>query len=443
MDTTLIPACTAMACAFLAAGIACIPGLHIYNILGLIFWGYYQIMHVAPLSAEILTTGTLAMMSAFAVCNTIPAILLAAPDESALHTVLPGQKMLMKGHGREAIMLTAYGSLSALVAMAVCIPILPLVLPTVYLVMKDHSHWIIWSIIAFMLLSEWPKPIPPGQPSLQRFWLANKAATIGLIVFLLSGVLGFILFFRSPISAENAFQSLMPAFIGLFTLPGLLTNIWSHEKLPRQSQTHPAPEPAIVEVRQGSLAGILGGSFAAFFPVITGGVGGMLAGHATAIRGKYAFLVSQGASKTIYYTGGVILFFVPNLYLVRGGGAAMLKATVSPYPAHLYWMAGGAAILGGAMALVLLPRLIDLTLRLTHRFGYQRLSIASAIFVIMLVAFIAGWMGVCILVVATGIGMLPILYGTRRMNALGIILLPIACSMSGIAPSITNFLMLQ
>jgi TctA family transporter len=38
-------------------------------------------------------------------------------------------------------------------------------------------------------------------------------------------------------------------------------------------------------------------------------------------------------------------------------------------------------------------------------------------------------LGVCI--VATGIGLIPVLWGSRRMNTMGVLLLPIALSMSG------------
>lgn len=434
---------TAILCAAIAAVLACIPGLHIYNLLGLFFWGYYQIMHTFSLPAEWLATGTVAMISAYTICNTIPAVLLAAPDESALHTVLPGQKLLLVGRGREAVMLTAYGGACALMVLLICSPLMPRILPMLYRVTKDHSHWMIWSIIAFMLLSEWPKPIPPGLPPWQRLWLANKAATIGLVVFILSGVLGFMLFFQSPLSSRNAFQSLIPAFVGLFTLPGLLTNIWTDTKPPAQNSTPADYAVEIPHIRQGILAGVAGGAFAAFVPVITGGIGGMLAGHATAIKNRYAFLVSQGASKTMYYTGGVILFFIPNLYLSRGGGAAMLRACVSPYPAHLYWMVIAAAVLGGAIALCILPLLTNLALKISQKWGYRNISIISAIFIVILVTILSGVVGLGVMLVATGIGILPILYGTRRMNALGVILLPVACSMSGIAPAISHLVLLQ
>jgi len=437
----LVPAIAAILAAAAATILACIPGLHIYNTLGLLLWIYLRTITSTNIAPETLIAVMVAMISAYAVGNTIPAILLAAPDESALHTVLPGQKMLQAGKGREAVLLTAHGSLAALWTILLAMPVLPRLLPVVYDVTRPHTHWILWAIILFMLLSEWPKPIPPGRTSLHRFLLANKANTIGLAVFFLSGLLGFVLFFRSPLPFANAFLNLMPAFIGLFTLPWLLYNACSNQQPPPQPSADQDPDNACrSSLHQGSLAGILGGGIAAFFPVITGGIGGMLAGHATALRNSQAFLVSQGASKTIYYAGGLMLFFVPELQLARGGGGWMLRTTVSPGSPHLYWLAGGAAILGGAIALLMLPLLANATLRLVHQTGYRTLSAASAAIVVALVALFSGWMGIAVMLIATGIGLLPLFHGTRRMNGLGVILLPIACSMSGIAPAITRLL---
>ncbi len=437
----LLPAIVTILAAIAAAILACIPGLHIYNLLGLLLWICFQTITTGTIAPEIIVAVIVATISAYAVGNTIPAILLAAPDESALHTVLPGQKMLLAGKGREAVMFTAHGSFAALLAILVALPLLPMILPTIYDVTRPHTHWIIWAIILFMLLSEWPKPIPPGKKPLQRFLLANKANTIGLIVFGLSGLLGFVLFFRSPLPFANAFLNLMPAFVGLFTLPWLLYNACSNLQPPPQQPYSPNHNTLHrANLRHGALAGILGGGIAAFFPVITGGIGGMLAGHATALRNSQAFLISQGASKTVYYAGGILLLFMPDLHLARGGGAWMLRTTVLPGSPHLYWLAGGAAILGGAIALLLLMPLASLTLRLVATVGYRNISALAAALVVALVAFFSGWIGIAVMLIATGIGLLPLFHGTRRMNALGIILLPIACSMSGIAPIITRIL---
>jgi hypothetical protein len=41
---------------------------------------------------------------------------------------------------------------------------------------------------------------------------------------------------------------------------------------------------------------------------------------------------------------------------------------------------------------------------------------------------------------AAGIGLIPVLFGSRRMNGLGIILLPMACNMSGVGPAVARSL---
>ncbi len=429
--------------AAVASLLACIPGLHVYNVIGALLWVYLHLQATTAISQEWLSTIMIAMISAWAIGNTIPAVILAAPDESALLTVLPGQKMLLAGKGHQAVMLTALGSLAALMAVAIAMPVLPHILPTIYATTRRHTHWILWSIIIFMLLSEWPKAIPPGRRPLMRFLLANKTPAIGIIVFLLSGFLGCILFFRSPLPYANAFQNLMPAFVGLFTLPWLLYNTCSNLTPPPQEQidsnTRP---PERMHVRQGALAGILGGGFAAFFPVVTGGIGGMLAGHATALRNQDAFLISQGASKSVYYTGGILLFYVPDLHLTRGGGAWMLQSTVTTGSPHLYWLAGGAILIGGAIALLLLHPLTNYICKLVQTVGYRPISIAAAGTIVSIVALFSGWVGIAVMIISAAIGLLPLLYGTRRMNGLGVILLPIAFSMSGLSPTITRLLQL-
>ena len=50
------------------------------------------------------------------------------------------------------------------------------------------------------------------------------------------------------------------------------------------------------------------------------------------------------------------------------------------------------------------------------------------------------WENPFIAAVATGIGLIPVLFGSRRLNCLGILLLPIACNMSGFGPKIAAFL---
>jgi TctA family transporter len=57
-----------------------------------------------------------------------------------------------------------------------------------------------------------------------------------------------------------------------------------------------------------------------------------------------------------------------------------------------------------------------------------------------MIYFVTGWSGIFIMLIASGIGFLPLLYGARRINALGLLLLPMACNMSGFGNTIAHFL---
>ena len=420
--------------------LACVPGLHVYNVLGLIFIGFHMMAgHGVAVPTEVAFPLIAGMMVGYAMLNTVPSVLLAAPDESALFTVLPGQKYFMAGKGYEGTLVTAAGGLAGLFVVVLLIgPLAPRFLSAARLVFQPHIHWIVWCVITFMIMSEWPKGGLSGQGGWSKFVEGWKTTSAGLLTFLLSGLLGFTLMFRSPIPAEVAFQSLLPAFVGLFTLPWLLINIVSRVEVPPQTYRLSAVSGA--SVARGAFAGGLGGGFAAFFPAITGGVGGLLAGHATALRDDRAFLISQGASKVVYYVGAFLLCFVPTAHVTRGGGAWMLRGMFTPMGYHDYYMVLAALALSGAVSFLLIGPLARATIALVTRFGYQRLSLLSLAVIVALVAAITGIMGLGVMLVATGIGLIPVLFGSRRMNCLGVILLPLACNMSGVGGAVAAWL---
>jgi len=349
---------------------------------------------------------------------------------------LPGQKYLMAGRGYAACWITFSGGLGGLAVLLAAAPAAPLVLPPVYRILRPHTHWIVWCVIVFMLMSEWPKGGRLGPAGWRKLAAGWRATGVGLTTFLLSGLLGFVLLFRSPVQVGSAFQNLMPAFVGLFTVPWLIMNVLSGVQPP--SQAIGRHRPTLGATLRGTVAGTVGGGFAAFFPVVTGGVGGMLAGHATAIRDDETFLVSQGASKFVYYVGGFLLFHVPNLRITRGGASWMLRGLHRPDGAGDYVVALLAVAIACAVSLLVAGPMCRAALWMIGRVGYRRLSIAALGTIAVLVVGITGGWGLLVCGVATGVGLLPVLYGSRRMNCLGVILLPIACNMSGVGARIAE-----
>ena len=420
-----------------------VPGLHIYNVAA-----FFVLASTGPeglLPPERLAMVFLGMTTGYAVLNTIPSIFLSAPDDSTVFIVLPGQKYLRQGRGFEAAVLSGVGSLGGIAVLGLLTPVAPTLFPALRTILQPHLHWILWMVIAYMLLSEWPKGSDRAPAGWRRWWDAWRSLVAGLVTFFLSGVLGFILLYRSLVPVTVAYQSLLPAFVGLFAIPWNLQNLISQVELPEQHVATSIDAGPGLMVR-GTLAGALGGLFAAFFPVVTGGIGGFIAGHATAQRDDRLFIISQGASKVVYYVGGLLLFFVPRLHLTRGGMAWMLGSLWSAGDfVHLgtprtYHMAVAAVVLSGLLSFFLLLLMSRLAIRLVDTVRCRWISAATLALLVAIVVGATGWGGLLICAVATGIGLIPVLWGSRRTNCMGVLLLPIALNMAGVGGTVAGWL---
>jgi putative membrane protein len=425
----------------LSCFLSVLPGLHAFNVMGLLVLLVLRFQEAGVmLTPEMYLPFMMSVVVGWSMLNTIPAVLLGAPDESALFTVLPGQKYLMSGRGYEGAMITAVGGLGGLFLL-VCVvgPIAPKILPAIQDVLRGHMHWIIWIIITYILMAEWPKGGITGVAGWAKFLDAWRGLGAGLLTFLLSGLFGFVILYRPVVSVEVAFQNIMPAFVGLFAVPWCLLNIISGARVPSQYIARSYDINGDVVLRSIA-AGGLGGGFAAFFPVITGGIGGMLAGHATAQRDERVFIMSQGVSKLVYYTGAFMLLFVPGLGIKRGGAAWMIQSLHLPTGYFDYYMILATIAISGALSFLMMGPLSRGTLWLIDRFNYRHVSSVALVIVIGLAFAVTGWSGLAIMAVGTGIGLIPVLFGSRRLNCLGILLLPIACNMSGFGQDIAAFL---
>jgi len=423
--------------AAVASLLSIVPALHIYNVAGFIVLAMGALDEFVP--PELLAMFFLGLITGYAMLNTIPSIFFSAPDDSTVFVVLPGQKYLLQQRGYEAVVLTGVGSLGGIAVLALLTPVASTLFPALRAILQPHLHWILWTVIAYMLISEWPKGSDRAPAGLRRWWDGWKSLTAGLITFLLSGTLGFVLLYRSLVPVTVAYQNLLPAFIGLFAVPWVLQNILSKIDLPEQHIARSVDATPWLVFR-GTFAGALGGLFAAFFPVVTGGIGGFLAGHATAQRDDRLFIISQGASKVVYYVGGFLFFFVPGLHLTRGGMAWMLSSVWSSYTPQVYYLAVAAVVLSGVLSFFLLLLMARLVIKLIAKVHYRWVSAGTLAVLLAIVIGMTGWGGLLICAVATGIGLIPVLWGSRRMNCMGVLLLPIALNMVGAGGTVAGWL---
>lgn len=427
----------ALAGTVISSFLSCVPALHIYNVAGLLVVLAFKVQGLVP--GEVLGMFMLGLVVGYAVLNTVPSIFLGAPDDSTIFVVLPGQKYLLQSRGFEAAVLTGVGGLGGLLVLLCLAPFMSRIFPVVRVVVGPHLHWILAAILVYMLLSEWPKGSDRGHTGLSRFIDAWRAPGVGVLTLVLSGLLGLILFYSNLVPVEMAFQNLLPAFVGLFAIPWVLQNILSQTQVPDQHVGR-SVDLSLGLIWRGVGAGALGGLFAAFFPVVTGGIGGFLAGHATAQHDDRLFIVSQGASKLVYYVGAFLFFFVPGLHLTRGGMAWMLSTLYTPHTPQTYWVVIAAVLLCGTLAFLMLLWLSRVAIRIVTHFDYRWISAATLALLAGIVLALTGWGGLLIAIVATGIGLLPVMWGARRMNCMGVLLLPMTLNMAGLGPTVAGWL---
>ncbi len=120
--------------------------------------------------------------------------------------------------------------------------------------------------------------------------------------------------------------------------------------------------------------------------------------------------------------------------------AWMISTRYSSYTPERYYWATMAVLVAGVVAFFLSLGMARLVIALTARVSYRTLTGATLCVLLGVVYGVTGWSGLAVAAVATGIGLIPVLWGSRRMNCMGVLLLPIALNMVGAGDVIAGLL---
>jgi len=389
----------------------------------------------------------MSLLVSWSIINTIPSMFFGAPDEAAVFVVLPGQKYMLQGRGYEAAILTGIGSLAAIVMMVILTPFCFYTVPAIVRIRSQNLAWILLLFITYMLMSEWPKGSGLGRTIWEKFQWAWANLFSGIGTFALSAFLGFIILNKTMVPLEMSFQGIMPVFVGLFAVAGIIQNLVSWQKVPPQhiGTTIDLDHRLLCK---GVFAGTLGGGIAALTPAVTGGIGGIVAGAATGQRDDRIFVISQGVSKTVYYVGAFLLFFVPTIMaggggLARGGMTIILKPIFTPRTVQEYYQILSVVMISGALSFLMMFPLTRWTIRLITRVDYHVVLWIALAIVIAIVYPLTGWMGMFLMAVSTGIGLIPAFYHSRKSNCMAVLLVWMALSMGGHGPALLHFFRLD
>ena len=94
----------------------------------------------------------------------------------------------------------------------------------------------------------------------------------------------------------------------------------------------------------------------------------------------------------------------------------------------------------GVLAFGLLLGYSRLAVWLVERVNYRYISLVTLGILVARTNFMTGWGGLAIMLIATPIGWLPVLWGSRRLNCLGVLLVPITLNLAGLGPNVAGWL---
>ena len=95
--------------------------------------------------------------------------------------------------------------------------------------------------------------------------------------------------------------------------------------------------------------------------------------------------------------------------------------------------------LSAGFAFFLLLRFSRFVIKVITKFDYRLISLFTVVILFAIVSTITGLRGIFITVVATGIGLIPVLFHSRRMNCMAILLVHMTLSMFGVEPAVLKF----
>ncbi|MBE6509336.1 MAG: hypothetical protein E7Z77_07990 [Methanobrevibacter sp.] len=387
-----------------------IPGIHV-NTAGAILFASSTFL-LSQVSAEFLCVLMVSMSIAHALIEFVPSMLLGVPQEGTATSILPGHRMVLQGRSKEVIRIVSVGGFGAIIVTVLMLPIFSILLPILHDISKPYTWTIL--LVASIYLT-------------YRLTANFRDFLWSLLLFVLSGILGWIIF-QTPISSG---VTLMCVFSGLFGISTILFSLNDSSTIPHQNPFYE------LNIDYGKFKSIFAGG-------ITGAILGFLPGFGPAQGTVIAQAVSgtndNNDDDTVNFllaTSGLnisdCLFSLIAIYIIgnpRSGIAVYMSYLISEMSISHLVIFIFASLLAVSVSLVLSLKLGDSFSRLMGGVDYKKLSIGVILLqIIILYIFIfyykapIGYMTLT-LITSTAMGMLPHYIGIGKSHLMGVLIIP-------------------
>jgi putative membrane protein len=376
------------------------PGVHA-NAFALLLAGVAGSVPGSPLAVGV---AVLAAGVTHSFVDVVPAISLGVPDAAMAATALPGHRLVLEGRGREALRVSALGSLGACAlallaawpvteAMRVLVPVL-------------NAHLAVVLIVATLALAATEPSWPRRGGALGVAALAGGFGALALDVEV-GGVLG-----------DSVLAAL---FGGLFGAPVLLDAL-AGDGVPPQGDAALRTSP--LALGGAALAGTAGGGAVGYLPGVSSGVAAVLAlalaPGGGSDRGYLATVSGVNTANSIFAVFALVAFDTP-----RTGVLVAFDRIEAPLVLPVLL---GAVVVAGVTGALVVVTIGDHYLAIVGSTDPTRV-VALALTALVTAAYLfAGLTGLCIFATATAIGLLPTRLHVKRVHLMAVLTLPIALS---------------
>ncbi len=371
-----------------------VPGIHI-NLIGTILVSLsFSVIYI--FSPIYLAVFIVSMAITHTFLDFIPSVFLGCPDTDTELSVLPGHDFLKKGKAHTAIMLSTYGSASAIITLLIIsIPSLILI-PKFYELIKPAIPYIIALVSISLIISE-------------------KSKLKALFAFTLAGILGILFLNLETIKIS---EPLLPLLTGLFGASSIILSIKNKTNIPKQK---------IKKIKFPSIKPLLGASVAAplcsFFPGLGSGQAAIIGSSISKLKtDSRGFLFLLGATNTL-----VMGFSILSLYAIsrtRTGAASALSQILKEMTPQVLTVLIITIAISGAIAFFLTTFISSKASKKINFINYKTLSYTTLTILTTIVLFVSGIKGIILLALSTATGIYIILLKVRRTNMMGALLIP-------------------
>ena len=296
----------------------------------------------------------------------------------------------------EALVICAWSVMLAVALALLLSPFVMPILPALFAAIKPWTGYLLVLASATLILAE-------------REW---KRVGLALGVFLLAGALGWITL-NLPLN-----DPLFALFVGFFTMPALLV----HEGQGKAGKKKKSMALVLMDILPFVLLGVLLGGLSDLLPGLsTPAQMATLATMAVPLTQPAHFLALVASIEASHTT--FAFASSASAGISRVGVVAMIQqnAAITPLDLPPLWGTFAIAAAIGAGVLVylggwLIPR--------WHLLDWHKLSLLLGVYLAGMIFLLDGWMGLLVLALASAIGILPSMWGVKRTQVMGALIVP-------------------